>query len=274
MLYAAIDIGSNAARLLFANVYEMPKGAVAEKATLVRIPIRLGMDVFRYKKISGKRGNMLLNTIKAFKILIDVYRQEILEEVKQKTGIDILIIDGKQEADIISKNSNIDLDLKHKHTLNVDLGGGSTEFSLRKGKDFLQSISFKVGTIRHLFNQVDEKEFVRMKNWLKELKEKYGWMNCIGSGGNINKLVKLYGEYLDNYITEKQMQKAQKALLKYSLEDRIHTLGLRPDRADVIVPATDILLKVFEWSGTKKMYAPKIGLADGMILSMYYQTKK
>lgn len=292
MLYASIDIGSNAARLLFANVYETEKGPIAEKATLVRIPLRLGLDVFNYNRILEERQQMLMNTLKAYKLLIDVYKpiefkacatsamrdaengKELAEIIQKEIGIDIEIIDGIKESQIISENVSYDFEMKYKYSLNVDLGGGSTEFSLRKGKDFIDSRSFDIGTIRHMFGQVQDSEWLRMKEWLTGLKDEYGWVNCIGSGGNVNKLVKIYGVYLDNYITEKQMNHAYDELQNTTMEDRIHKLGMRPDRADVILPATDILIKVFKWGGINKMYAPKIGLADGIVLSMFKKNKK
>lgn len=291
MLYAGIDIGSNAVRLLFANVLEKKGTPVAEKATLVRIPVRLGMDVFTFGRISEQKEEMLIKTMKAFRLLIDVYQpvgymavataamreasnnQEVLQRVQTESGIEIGLINGIEEANIISNFTRLMLNKEYPMTMYVDVGGGSTEISLYNKSKFLTSNSFKIGTIRLLADKVGEEEWVSMHNWLDQFSEYYGRMNVIGSGGNINKITKLYGDNVTNLITLEQLQSAYKKLNSMSLEDRIDRIGLRPDRADVIVPAAKIFIQLLKWSGLQSVSAPKIGLVDGLVLLQYNRLK-
>ncbi|HLO90049.1 MAG: exopolyphosphatase [Chloroflexota bacterium] len=287
MLFSGIDIGSNAVRLLFANVFETKGGPVAEKATLLRIPVRLGMDVFTLGRITEEKIEYLVKTMKAFKLLIEVYQpisylaaatsamreasnnKEVLDIVQRESGLKIDLIDGIEEANIISSFSNLMVNKEFTKTLYVDVGGGSTEISLLEGKNFITSNSFKIGTIRLLADAVAEDEWDEMHDWLKQFKDDYGRMNVIGSGGNINKLTKLYGHAYNNVINYDQLVFAYKQLKSLPLEQRIDKMGLRPDRADVIVPAARIFLRILKWTDLKLVSAPKIGLADGLVLLQY-----
>lgn len=291
MLFSGIDIGSNAVRLLFANVFETKGGPVAEKATLLRIPVRLGMDVFTLGRITDEKIEYLIKTMKAFKLLIEVYQpisymaaatsamreasnnEEVMEIVQRESGLKIDLIDGIQEANIISSFSNLMVNKDFTKTLYVDVGGGSTEISLLDGKNFITSNSFRIGTIRLLADAVEEEEWDEMHDWLKHFKHDFGRMNVIGSGGNINKLTKLYGHAYNNVITFDQLTFAHKQLKNIPLEERIDRMGLRPDRADVIVPAAKIFLKILKWTDLKVISAPKIGLADGLVLLQYKRLK-
>lgn len=292
MLFSSIDIGSNAVRLLFANVYESKGGPVTEKASLIRIPIRLGMDVFNTGRISEQKADDLVKTMQAFKLLIDVYQplsckvaatsamreadnsEEVMARVKKETGLDIGIIDGIEEANIISSLSNVFVNKNFSKTIYVDVGGGSTEISVLDGEHFLTSNSFRIGTIRLLADKVEEMEWESMRKWLSQFKADFGRMNCIGSGGNINKITKLYGYAINNLINFDQLQYAYKQLNSMPLDVRIERMGLRPDRADVIVPAARIFIRILKWTGINVIIAPKIGLVDGLVLLQYKEMKE
>jgi exopolyphosphatase/guanosine-5'-triphosphate,3'-diphosphate pyrophosphatase len=287
MLFAAIDIGSNAARLLFANVFHTKGKIKAEKATLVRIPIRLGLDVFKENRITPEREKYLIETLKAFQLLIGVYqpvdftacataaireadnKDEILEKAYRETGISLKVINGLEEAKIISKYNDVSSLLKHPLTIYIDVGGGSTEITQVEGSRFIRSESFKIGTIRAMHDSIDRAEWKRMKHWLKELRSYKSKINCIGSGGNINKLVKLYGSKTDRDIDFTTLVDAYDHLRSYTVDQRMKKFGFRPDRADVIVPAAKIYAKAMEWAGINHIIAPKIGLADGLVSDLY-----
>ncbi|MGM0612201.1 MAG: exopolyphosphatase [Bacteroidota bacterium] len=292
MIFAAIDIGSNAARLLFANVFEKKGKIKTEKATLVRIPIRLGLDVFNNQKISEERQEYLINTLKAYKLLIDVYqpidytacataaireannKDIILDSVKEQTGFSINVIDGIEEAKIISKYNDVSHLLIHPKSIYIDVGGGSTEITEIEGSRFVRSESFKIGTIRALHDSIEKDEWKRMKKWLKNIKKLDEPINCIGSGGNINKIVKLYGSKIHHNIDFTTLIDAYDHLRSYTVEQRMKKFGFRPDRADVIVPAAKIYAKIMEWTGITNIIAPKIGLADGLAADLYKKHKK
>ncbi|MCB9015139.1 MAG: exopolyphosphatase [Lentimicrobiaceae bacterium] len=292
MLFSSIDIGSNAVRLLFANVYDSKGGPVTEKASLIRIPIRLGMDVFNIGRISDPKADDLVKTMQAFRLLIDVYKpisylaaatsamreaennKEVLERVKNETGLKLSMIDGIQEANIISSLSNVFVNKNFSKTIYIDVGGGSTEISVLDGEKFITSNSFKIGTIRLLADKVEDAEWEAMRKWLNQFKADFGRMNCIGSGGNINKITKLYGYPINNMINFDQLQYAYKQLNSMPLDVRIERMGLRPDRADVIVPAARIFIRILKWTGINIIIAPKIGLADGLVLLQYKEMKE
>jgi exopolyphosphatase / guanosine-5'-triphosphate,3'-diphosphate pyrophosphatase len=287
LIFASIDIGSNAGRLLFANVFEQKGEIIADKASLLRIPLRLGLDVYELGRISDFRKQNLIKTLSAFKLLLDVYNpvgysacataamreasngKEIIDEVFRSTGIRLQIIDGIEEAKIISSANNMNMHLVLDHSLYIDVGGGSTEITLTRNHAFVASNSFRIGTLRNLAKAVPDGERDKMKQWLDDKLNGIKMMNCIGSGGNINKLTKLYGDHAHNTISYKALKKGLQHLESYSLSDRINKLGLRPDRADVIVPAAKIFLDIMEWTGIQSLTAPKIGLADGLVVKQY-----
>ena len=287
MLFASIDIGTNAARLLFANVFQRNGKAVAEKASLIRIPLRLGDDVFSLNYISEKKKEDLLNTMRAYKLLIDVYRpvayhavataamrestnaEEIVNLIKKETGIEINVISGQREAELVSASDNIIPGEKFTHKMYIDVGGGSTEITVIKDKKIIKSKSFKIGTIRILNDKVHEEEWDKMKEWLKEFKNDYGRIFLVGSGGNINKIAKGYGHTENQMVFFHEIQHAYSHLSHYSLEERIEKLGLRPDRADVIVPAGKIFIHIMKTIKAEAIYVPRIGLADGVIYDAF-----
>ena len=287
MLLAAIDIGTNAVRLYVSHVFEQNERIVVEKASLVRVPVRLGEDVFSLGYVSEQKIQRLSKTILAFKLLIDVYqpvaykacataamrealnREEVIERIANETGLQIDVIDGLQEASLVSDFSDQHLPVTRKYTLFIDVGGGSTELSLMKGDKAVTSASFRIGTVRLLSGQVQQQSWDDMKAWLKSLRSKYSDVLLVGSGGNINKLTKLYGKLPENILTFENLLSGLSRLSGYSLMERIHLLGLRPDRADVIVPAGEIFRFIMKHLRADMIYVPKIGLSDGMVSTLY-----
>jgi exopolyphosphatase / guanosine-5'-triphosphate,3'-diphosphate pyrophosphatase len=292
MLFAAIDIGSNAARLLFANVYEPGKNIIVEKATLVRIPTRLGEDVFKINKISKDREDNLLKTMKAFRLLIDVYDPvaydacataaireatngpEVITRIKEETGFNVRMIDGIEEANIIRKTHTLGFEHPAHLSLYIDVGGGSTDISLIDGDNVISVKSFNIGTLRLLNKKVDDSEFEKLEKWLKKYKDNFGKINLVGSGGNINKLNKLYGDPFHLVLTYDKLKFAHKYLKSFTLEERINKLGMRPDRADVIIPAARIFLFIMKSIHAKSILVPKIGLVDGLVYRLFENQKK
>lgn len=289
--YAAIDIGSNAVRLLVSNVIEKQDSETQfRKSSLVRVPIRLGADSFVTGKISDSNTQRMINALEAFKLLMKVHGVEhykacatsamreasngraVAQKIKEETGIIIDIIGGKEEAKIISSTDLKTLIKSDKTYLYVDVGGGSTEFTLFSKGKIINSKSFKIGTVRLINNtkQENKEAFKKVENWVKEISEPFKKISLIGSGGNINKLFKMSGRTEGSPISYIYLNAQYQFLKKMSYDERITELSLNPDRADVIIPATKIYLSAMKWSGARKIYVPKIGLADGIIKSLYY----
>ncbi len=291
MLFAAIDIGSNAARLLFANVFEIDQKIFVEKATLVRIPTRLGKDVYSISRITEKRANNLIKTLHAYRLLIEVYKPiafdvcataamreaenglEILKRIKKEAGFNARTIDGITEANIIRRTNKIGFEHPDKLTMYIDVGGGSTDISIMDGERVVDVRSFKIGTLRILSGKMDKKEWDRLEKWLKKFKKYFGELNLVGSGGNINKINKLYGDPFHYTLSFENLTNAYKFLKGFSLTERINKLGLRPDRADVIVPAAKIFIYIMKIVKSDSILVPKIGLADGLIYQLYEKHK-
>lgn len=291
--YAAIDIGSNAMRLLIANVIEEEnKPTQFNKSHLIRVPIRLGQDAFTVGEISEESAERMVKAMKAFKLLMDVYQVEqyaacatsamreayngkdLVEEIAKKTGINIDIIEGKTEAAIIA-NSDLESFIKNDgHYLYVDVGGGSTEFTLFSNGKQIVSKSFKNGTVRLLNNMVTESVWLEIEKWIKTHTANLSNVEIIGSGGNINKIFKMSGKTNDKPLTQTYLVQRFKYLNSLSYEERIYTLGLNTDRADVIIPAIKIYVNAMKWSNAKHIYVPKIGLSDGIVKAMYYKNTK
>lgn len=289
--YAAIDIGSNAVRLLISNIIEEKGKPVRfRKNALVRVPIRLGADVFIKGKISKENTQRLLDTMLAFKLLMKTHKVEkykacatsamresdngkkVVDLVLEQAGIGIDVIAGEEEAAIIAAtdlNKFID---KSKNYLYVDVGGGSSEFSfIHKGKQEA-SKSFRIGTVRLLNDIVKKETWDELEQWIKTNVKKYEKIDVLGSGGNINKIFKISGKSMGKPLNYFYLTSYYRLLQSYSYEERITELSLNQDRADVIIPAMRIYLSAMKWSGSKYLYVPKIGLADGIIKSIYYET--
>ncbi|WP_333694532.1 Ppx/GppA phosphatase family protein [Flavobacterium sp.] len=287
--YAAIDIGSNAMRLLVSNIVEQQgREPQFNKSSLVRVPIRLGQDVFTVGEISDENINRMIDAMKAYKLLMKVHKvehykacatsamreadnnREIVEIIQREADIDIDIIDGKKEASIIASSDLKEYITTDKTYLYVDVGGGSTEFSLFSNGKIIASKSFKNGTVRMLNNMVNEIVWTEIEKWIKTHTAPFDEITLIGSGGNINKLFKMTGKQQDKPLTYLGLNAQFAMLNKMTYDERIAELGLNPDRADVIIPATKIYLNAMKWSGARHLYVPKIGLSDGIVKAMYY----
>ena len=289
--FAAIDIGSNAVRLLFTNVIEDGKRPTFKKSSLVRIPLRLGEDAFTLGKITDRRIDKLVKTMTAFKHLMEVqevvaYRAcatsamreasnsaEIVERVKRESGIAIEVIDGKQEAEIIYSNQIVEMLNDDKTYIYVDVGGGSTELTVFAKRQMETSRSFNIGTLRMLNKKVTKGHFDELKAWIKEQNLDTRETSVIGSGGNINKILKVSGKKDLQQLEFDELKEIHRFVSYYSVDERIKTLGMNPDRAFVIVPAAKIFLKVMKWSGSKKVIIPTIGVSDGIVHQIYHDYK-
>lgn len=287
--YAAIDVGSNAVRLLIMNVVEqVGKEPQFNKSALFRVPIRLGQDAFTVGEITEENIHRMVDAMKAYKLLMGVYKveqykacatsamreaynaKEVVEIVKKKADIKIDIIEGKKEAAIIAA-SDLHSFIKTEQTyLYVDVGGGSTEFSLFSEGKMVASKSFKNGTVRLLNNMVNDVVWLEIEKWIKSVTEPYEEITLIGSGGNINKIFKLSGKMQDKPLSYIYLNTQYQYLNSLTYEQRIAELGLNTDRADVIIHALRIYLNAMKWSGANKIYVPKIGLSDGIVKAMYF----
>lgn len=291
--FAAIDIGSNAIRLLTHNIIEEKgKKPKFRKSELVRVPVRLGVDSFTRGNISDHNIGRMVKTMKAFKLLMEVagveqYRacatsamreatngQEVIARVLEEAKIQIDLIDGKQEAEIIASTDLKQLIKADQSYLYIDVGGGSTEFTVFSRGKIKVSKSFKLGTVRLLNKMVVEELWIELESWLKEHVSDLGKVSIIGSGGNINKLHKMSGRKEGQPISYIWLNAQFHFLESLSYDDRIAELGLNPDRADVIIPATKIFLFAAKRCSVKKIHVPKIGLSDGIIKTLYNTTRK
>lgn len=289
--YAAIDIGSNAVRLLVSTVTEQQgREPLFKKTSLVRVPIRLGADVFISNKISGENTTRMIDTIQAFKLLmkshnIEKYRayatsamreaengEEVARIIRERTGIEINIIDGKDEAAIIAATDLHSLIKTDKTYLYVDVGGGSTEFTLYSAGQTIASRSFKLGTVRLLNGLVPDETWNEVESWIREITKKYTKIDLIGSGGNINNIFKSSGKSNGKPLSFLYLSSYYQLLQSFTYEERITELNLNQDRADVIVPAAKIYLSAMKWTRARRIYVPKIGLSDGIIKSLYQES--
>ena len=292
MRLAAIDIGSNAARLLITDVipgpHEVPEFI---KVALVRVPLRLGFDVFDKGEISPARVEKVIKTIKSYKLLLDVYEvkhlkacatsamrdaangQEIIKKVKAETGISIHIISGQEEASFIYENHIAEEMSKDESYLYIDVGGGSTELTFFSDGKLVFKESFNIGTIRMLKNQVPESTWNDMKEFIRQKTKGYHHVTAIGSGGNINKVFSISKRKIGKSLQLDLLKDYYKEFSTLSVQQRMSLYKLREDRADVIVPALLIYINVMRWADAEEIYVPQIGLADGLIHSLYEEVK-
>ena len=285
---AAIDIGSNAIRILIANVVqEVGEYPVYMKSEMIRVPIRLGQDSFTVGEISKKNMKRVVKAMKAFKLIMKVNgvkhymacatsalresnnADELVARVKKKSKIKIEVIDGRKEAEIISNTTILDSFGQNRNYLYVDVGGGSTEFSVLQDGKRIVSKSFKTGTVRMINNMVNEKVWFEIEKWIQTHTAGIEKIALLGSGGNINKIFKLSNTKEGKPLTYIKINTFYQDLKMLTYEQRILKYNLNLDRADVILPALEIYLKALKWSGATKVFVPKIGLADGMIKMMY-----
>lgn len=286
--YAAIDIGSNGVRLLISNIITFKKKETQfKKSALIRVPVRLGEDVFTTGKISDKNLFRMRDTMTAFRLLMKVHgvekfkacatsamreadnKEAVIQYIYDQSKIKIDIIDGRTEAEIISSTDLHELIKNDKSYLYVDVGGGSTEFTFFSNGRIMDSKSFRLGTVRLLDKKVNEQTWLNVEEWIKEKSKTYSEISLIGSGGNINKIFKLSGKAEGKTLSYVYLNSYYNFLNQMTYNQRISELDLNPDRADVIIPATKIYLLAMKWSNAGKIYVPKIGLSDGIIKTLY-----
>ncbi|PHR12699.1 MAG: exopolyphosphatase [Aequorivita sp.] len=286
--YGAVDIGSNAIRLLVMSVIEQEgKDTLFKKTSLVRVPIRLGAEVFLDGKISENSANRMVDAMTAFKLLMKTHNitrfracatsamreasngRQVAEAIEKKSGLSINIIDGNDEAAIIASTDLKNLIQDDKVFLYVDVGGGSTELTVFANGKNVASRSFKLGTVRLLEDRVDESIWGEMELWIKKELKDYKHVSMIGSGGNINSIFKKSGKKLGKPLSYLYLSSYYELMKSLSYEERITELDMNPDRADVVIPATRIYLSAMKWSKAKNVYVPKIGLSDGIVKSLY-----
>ena len=286
--YAAVDIGSNAIRLLIATVIEKEGFPTQfKKTSLVRLPIRLGADVFLKGNISSGNYKRLLDAMQAYSLIIKTHNVvafracatsamreaknglEIVSKLKAATGIDIQIIDGNDEAAIIASTDLKQLISDNKVFLYVDVGGGSTEFTVFANGKNIASHSFKLGTVRIINGMVEEVMWEQAQQWVTQHTKAYSKINVIGSGGNINSIYRFSEKKVGQPLSYLFMSNFYEKVKQYDYNQRVFELKMNPDRADVIIPATRIYLSAMKWAKAKNMYVPKIGLADGIVKQLY-----
>jgi exopolyphosphatase/guanosine-5'-triphosphate,3'-diphosphate pyrophosphatase len=284
--YAAIDVGSNAVRLLLCNAVEEHDVVHFKKSELVRIPLRLGEDVFLKGIISENKATGFVKTMQAFKLLIDVfgpvsYRacataslreatngQELVNRVKKECNLKLEIISGKEEAELIYTN-HVEQMLDHTQSyLYIDVGGGSTEITLFDKEKIIASQSFDVGALRWVSGRVSTDTWERMKKWVQEISGGHFPLTAIGSGGNINKIIKML-DRRDKPLSFSKLKDFYEELKAHTVEERMEIWQLNPDRADVIVPAAKIYLAVMKAADIKEIIVPQIGLADGIVHKLH-----
>lgn len=286
MKLAAIDIGSNAIRFQVSTVLDNSPTFLFKKLEYVRFPLRLGHDVFSTGRISAKSIEKFKKLMKAFKLLVELYEvtdymfcatsamresengPDLAEEVRNELGITINIIDGNREAELI--NRAISSFLTQKTYLHIDVGGGSTELNLYVGGKKIKTRSFKIGSVRVLEQTDSPAMWEDMERWVKEnVKKEYGKVTAVGTGGNISKIFELAKQKPGKTLSIKKVKEIRQMIESYSLEQRIYQLQMNPDRADVIVPASDIYTKVMEWAHAASILVPEVGLKDGIMLYLY-----
>ncbi len=292
MILAAVDIGSNAARLLITNVDRGLNGSPEfSKLNLVRVPLRLGFDVFETNTISPEKERMIISTLHAYKHLLDAYQVQhyracatsamrdatnaagILQHIRSATGINVEVITGDEEASIIYETHVAEnLDKDHSY-LYIDVGGGSTELTLFSNNSIVFKESFDIGTIRLLKNQVTEEKWLSIKEFLKEKTKAYKNLMAIGTGGNINKVFSMSKKKDGKPLPLELLKDYHREMSSFSVYDRMRVYDMREDRADVIVPALHIFINVMRWADATEIFVPKIGLADGLIKYLYKQVR-
>lgn len=284
-ILAGIDIGSNAARLIVNDVLSGKNftDSVIKKTAYIRLPLRLGGDVFKFGYIGEKRAERFLKGMEIFRELIDFYHVDefravatsamrnaqngkaLRKEIFLKTGISVEIIDGYQEAELLAGALQHRLP-KDQHFLSLDLGGGSLDISLFRNAEILDSQSFKIGTVRYINGLINKQEYKRLEEYLRNIKKKFPDTQAVGSGGNINKISKMIGSPM---LKRKQIKKLHSTLAPLNIKERMLQYNLRYDRADVIVPAAEIFLKVLKQFDLKTIHVPQTGIGDAVIYELF-----
>lgn len=288
---AAIDIGSNAIRFQVSTVIERDQKVLFKKLEYVRFPLRLGHDVFTSNRISEKSMEKFKKLMKAYKLLLELYEvddymfcatsamresengEELARQVKEELGLTINIIDGHLEADLINKA--IASYLHDETYIHIDVGGGSTELNLFVEGKKINTRSFKVGSVRVLEHHDSPLMWDDMERWVKEhVKKEYGKVTAVGTGGNISKIFELAKKKAGQSLSINKVKEVKKMIESHTLEQRIYELQMNPDRADVIIPASDIYMKVMEWAKAKSIIVPDVGLKDGILLHLLERNVK
>ena len=286
---AAIDIGSNAVRMLICYIIPSGKKYIFQKNSYLRLPIRLGEDSFKDGIISKSKIHKLSNAILSFKYIMNVHdveyyqiyatsalresknSKEVILEIKKTTGLKINLISGLKEAKIISKGNSLEKLQYNRSFLYVDVGGGSTEYSILRRGEEKKSKSFKIGTVRLLNNLVDDKLFIDIKYWLDTYLDDQDKIKLFATGGNINKIQSMTGSKIGKPISYLSLKDLYNNLTKYNYQERMVKFDLNPDRADVIIPALKIFITTMESVGSNKLFVPKVGLVDGMINEIFHE---
>jgi exopolyphosphatase/guanosine-5'-triphosphate,3'-diphosphate pyrophosphatase len=286
---AAIDIGSNAVRMLICYIIPSGKKYIFQKNSYLRLPIRLGEDSFKDGIISKSKIHKLSDAILSFKYIMNVHdveyyqiyatsalresknSKEVILEIKKTTGLKINLISGLKEAKIISKGNSLEKLQYNRSFLYVDVGGGSTEYSILRRGEEKKSKSFKIGTVRLLNNLVDDKLFIDIKYWLGTYLDDQDKIKLFATGGNINKIQSMTGSKIGKPISYLSLKDLYNNLIKYNYQERMVKFSLNPDRADVIIPALKIFITTMESVGSNKLFVPKVGLVDGMINEIFHE---
>jgi exopolyphosphatase/guanosine-5'-triphosphate,3'-diphosphate pyrophosphatase len=286
MKLAAVDIGSNAIRFQVSSVLETPQRVIFKKMEYVRFPLRLGHDVFNQNRISDQSVEKFKKLMRVFKMLIELYEVddymvcatsamresengfELAAQVEKEVGLQINIIDGKEEAELI--NSAIISYLAQATYLHIDVGGGSTELNLYIQGKKSKTQSFKIGSVRILERHDTPEVWESMEKWVKKhVKPELGKVTAVGTGGNISKIFDLAQLRPHRLMSLKRIKEIREMIEQHTLEERIYKLQMNPDRADVIIPASDIYIRVMEWANAKYIQVPEVGLKDGIMLHLF-----
>ena len=290
MKLAAIDIGSNAIRFQVSTVLDQGENVMFKKLEYVRFPLRLGHDVFTSGRISDRSMEKFRKLIKAYKLLLELYEVDdymfcatsamreaengarLAEDIRERLGISIEIIDGIREAELI--NRAIQSYLSDKTYLHIDVGGGSTELNLYTAGQKIKTRSFKIGSVRVLERNDSPVMWQEMEQWIRQqVKKEYGKVTAVGTGGNISKIFELARIRPGKTMTLSRIRELRNMIANLSLDERIYKLQMNPDRADVIIPASDIYVRVMEWAHASSILVPDVGLKDGMMLQMFEKNR-
>lgn len=285
MKFAAIDIGSNGARMQISSVLHDEGITRFKKIEYVRFPLRLGHDVFTEGRISSMSEDRMMKLMLAYQLLMELHEvddlmacstsamreaengQEVRDHIEQRTGIHIQIIDGQREAELV--NNVVVKSLGEGQYIHIDVGGGSTELNLYKDRQKINAKSFKLGSVRLLEGKESKNAWVKIKEWINQNVDYSQPIQAVGTGGNINKLFDLAAKLSENAARLDEIEKVKNYIAQFSLAERINKLQLNPDRADVIVPAGDIYTSAMRWAGAEIIHVPDLGLKDGMLQLLY-----
>ena len=285
MKFAAIDIGSNGARMQISSVLHDEGISRFKKVEYVRFPLRLGHDVFTQGRITPQSEDRMMKLMLAYQLLMELHEvddfmacstsamreaengAEVREHIEQRTGIHIQIIDGQREAELV--NNVVVKSLAEGQYIHIDVGGGSTELNLYKDRQKINAKSFKLGSVRLLEGKESKNVWPKIKEWINQNVDYSQPIQAVGTGGNINKLFDLSSKLSESSTSLEEIERMRDYIAQFSLSDRINKLQLNPDRADVIVPAGDIYTSAMKWAGADIIHVPDVGLKDGMLQLLY-----